>query len=202
MSKTTISKLITEISAHPRERNGFDCLNLEKLTGHDRDKSINILIDRLAEGNERLIPPLKLITNNNFENSLVNKLKSLSCKDHGYIFISFFLYEVTKDTAYLDKMKQGIKQGDPDWEMRRSALGRNLKNCLEPSEYAGFCKDVAIIDSNISVIKTALLGIQNHFQKDKSYELNSQYLDFYSKITSSDESDRRKAITELNKITL
>ncbi|MDN3640880.1 hypothetical protein QWY82_18920 [Simiduia curdlanivorans] len=192
-----LEELRNEITSHPREREGFNNIELNSLKSPEREDALDLLITHLEEGDERLTEPTKKILGHDYVKHLQSRLTELSTLDHGSIYIPYFLFKETGEQKYIQLMKSAILKGDKDWDMRRSALGRNLRNELSPKMYAEFCIEIAKNDSNKSVLKTALLGIQCYTSGRNEFALNDDSEEVLKLLTSVDKHDRDSGLKKL-----
>jgi hypothetical protein len=191
-----------EIAAHPRERNGFALSDIDALLADEKKQAIKILIDAVSEGMERCVQPLKWLTRQNFLSVLDDRISKIAPADHGYFYLSYFAYLETYDSQYIENMKKAIVDGDKNWDMRRSALGRNLREILKANrDYAEFCKEIALFDPDPFIKKTALIGVLEFKKIDtNNYRLLPEHQYLLKQLQSIDNVDQQKIATELERI--
>lgn len=166
-----------EALSHPNERRGFDHINSSLLSNDERKAAITFLLDRIKEGDERVFEFTEKLLGGELNDTLECELSKLNREEHGYIYLSYFMYQASKDDLYIENIKEGIKYGDRHWTMRRSALGRILRGLLSARAYCKYCIELLYIETSPWVIKTALIGIDNyvhsHSKKSISPELET-----------------------------
>ncbi len=195
-------RIKSEVEAHPRERKVFSKNDIDLVPENEKNELCNILIESLEEGKERCNKPLAWLTKEKYTQELTKRLSLLKKKDHGYFFLSYFLHNETKDKLFLEKMKDGIIHGDPNWDMRRSALGKHLKNVLNCNrEYADLCADIVIYDTDEFIKRTALLGIIEYKNIDiDGYVLPQKFEDILSLAKKNDPKNTIKISSEIKHI--
>lgn len=191
-----------EIAAHPRERNGFARADIDALPIVEKEQAIEILIDAICEGMERCAEPLRWLTEQEFISVLDDRLSKIVPADHGYFYLSYFAYFETHSQHYINNMKMAIVDGDKAWDMRRSALGRNLRDVLQSSrEYAELCKKITLYDPDPFIKKTALIGVLEYKKVNtNNYRLLPEHQYLLGQLQSTNSAGQQAAAMQLERI--
>ncbi len=195
-------KIKNEINAHPKEREGFTVEDIKSIPSDEEKELSDLLIKSIKEGKERCNTPLKWLLGDNYIERLKKETLSTKKSDHGYFFICYFLYKETEDHKMIEEMQEAVKHGDSQWDMRRSLLGRHLKEVMKPTyEYAKFCLYIIINDEDKHIKRTALLGFLEYKNiNTDGYAIPQDYENILAKINSLDPEEKRRAAENLGHI--
>lgn len=122
MTSNALQRILIEIKNHPREREGFKKSDCENLSTNEESIAKEALMKSVCEGDLRCDAPLHWLLKGTYTQELAHAFDLCEIHDHGSIFLPYVLHVETGISSWTQKMKEGIRLGDPTWEMRRSAL--------------------------------------------------------------------------------
>lgn len=176
MTSQHYQNIENEIHVHPKEREGFNRSDIEKLPSDEIEDIKLLLLEQIKEGNFRCCEPLEWLTKTKYVETLNQCLKGLTVSDHGYINLSVLLFEHTNDRGYLNNLIKGIKEGESSWSGRRMALGMYAKRHLEILSFKQLCWELMCNDANSAMRKFAGRKLAELQLEDPSFD-DFQYIE-------------------------
>lgn len=171
---SAVAKILKELKAHPKDKEGFYKGDFDSLTEHERSMLVEPFMADLMNGDSTAVEPLQWLLRERYVAELESRLENLSPDSPGLLFLPHWLYEATGDRAYLGRMMAEIVRARPGWDRRRHALGGYLRKSIgsEPL-FWDFCRYLVLNDPDAAMKKTALLWLA----KEKKYPLIDLALD-------------------------
>lgn len=196
------NRVLEELNAHPKERQGFDVGSISELSDAERNILEKLILERLASGNEVVFEYAKSLFGERFYDALEDYKISGGPGDLKNIFIPYFQCLLRPDRRLVREVEKGILAAPVGNDMKRAALGKHLKKVSESKEYANFCKLIAENSLERSMIKTALLGIQSYQAGNAEYSLSQNLQSTMDMLLSGDSSLRKNGLSRLSGISL
>ena len=154
-----VKKILDELRAHPKEKEGYAKEDFDQLNNHQRALLIEPFVDLLSEGAGEAVEPLQWLLRERYVPELEMRLKQLPEGAHGLVFLPYRLYGATGDRTYLNMMMREIVQGDPAWDGRESALAVLKRLIGKEALFWDFCRYLILNDRNPAMKKSALLRL-------------------------------------------
>lgn len=203
MGSPEFDRVMFELTTHPKEREGFRKSDLETLQGSEKTQVLRELFDRLENGQNLYEEPLQWLLGDRYREVLSDRLAALPPDAHGQIFLPFFLFKSTGDRHYLDRMMHAIISGETDWDGRRFALGRDLREIIgqEPI-FWDFCHYLVLHDKSLKMKERAMTWLArctNHLTIDDC--LTSELVDCVHRLHATHGRDP-KALAVLDRLHL
>lgn len=155
MNSAEYARILNEIKAHPKERNGFNRDDFPVLHGAEKQEIVDrflVLIESGAGYSEQL----EWLLGSEYVSVLTARLNSLPPKSHGLVYLPYFLFNKTKNMGYIKKMMQEVVEADPSWEGREKAISYLYRAAGTHPIFSDFCLYILLNVSNFLMKESAM----------------------------------------------
>lgn len=158
MNSPEYARILNEIDAHPKERNGFNRDDFLVLHGAEKEAIIDRFI-LLIESGAGYSEQLEWLLGSEYVNVLTARLESMPPKSPGLVYLPYFLFNKTKDIGYIKKMMVEVVEADPSWEGREKAISYLYRAAGSHPIFCDFCLYILLNVSDFLMKESAMIWL-------------------------------------------
>lgn len=189
MNSAEYVRILNEIDAHPKERNGFNRNDFSVIHGAEKEAIIDRFLLLIGEG-AGYSEQLEWLLGAEYVNVLSARLRNLPAKSHGLVYLPYFLFNKTKDIEYIKKMMREVVGADPSWEGREKAISYLYRAAGSHAVFCDFCLYILLNVPDFLMKESAMIWLA----KAKGYlsddlQLPADLIECLNKLAVSNGSD-------------
>jgi hypothetical protein len=205
----SVQDLNREITAHPKERLGFQQGLITQISPQETQEAIELLLQALEQGSHRCSQPLHWLLKGDYLSFLATRRKRYTQAAEAYFLVSYELFIKCPSLELINDMKQSLLQADTHWEFQATSFWRLVTEIIsDKQEILDYCKKIVLTSQTRSLVRLALTRIlecaapntQCAAPDKPKVELSPLALSLIDNLTSPERQQRSRAISEFNKL--